>query len=250
MKLRSSISQLPLLIFWVVSLLVTPLPLRAQEKKGSLEQTIFSKAAIRWNPDTRLPTDIKMDASISLNEEDFLSDLRKAFKLPDRLLFKPEKDHTDPRGFRYIRYTQQYKGLELARTQYIVHLKDGHVIHAHGSLVEEPTVDLVPSLNKHEAYQYACNYLEISPSEASQNSALMARMSLNPGADKEYGKLMLSSGFNEKTPENIRLVYSFDITTMHPLQRYDVEIDAHSGELVGKYPTSYHENIPTKGYVL
>ena len=86
--------------------------------------------------------------------------------------------------------------------------------------------------------------------EAKQSSALMSRLSFRPEADSAYGKLLLSSGFKEKTPENYRLVYSFDITTMDPLSRYDVEIDAHSGELVGKYPTLYHENIPTRGYSL
>ena len=32
-----------------------------------------------------------------------------------------------------------------------------------------------------------------------------------------------------------------------PIERYDVDIDAHNGELVGKYPTLFHENISTKG---
>jgi Zn-dependent metalloprotease len=250
MKSGSIILQLPLLIFWVAFLHVAPLPLQAQEKKASLEQTVFSAAAIRWDPDTHLPSDIKLNASVSLNENDFFKDLRRVFELPDKLQFVPEKEKTDPQGFSYIRYTQEYKGLELARTQYIVHLNEGRVIHAHGPLVREPAVDLIPSIDKKEAYRYACNYLEISTSEASQNSALMTRMSFGQDADMENGKLMLSSGSKEKTPEHFRLVYCFDITTMHPLRRYDVEIDAHSGELVGKYPASYNENIPTTGYSL
>jgi len=191
-----------------------------------------------------------MDASTSLNRDDFLKDLRKVFELPDKLQFIPEKESTDPRDFSYIRYSEQYNGLELARTQYIVHMKEGRVIHAHGMLVGRPTVDLLPSLDKKEAYRYACNYLGISPSEASQNSAMMSHMSFNPDVEMENGKLMLSSGFSEKTAENFRLVYCFDITTMHPLRRYDVEVDAHSGELVGKFPASYTENIPTRGYSL
>ena len=250
MKSRSFISQLPLLIFWVACSHVSPLSIQAQDKKASLQQTVFSEATIRWDPETHLPSDIKMNASVSLNEDGFFRDLRKAFELPDKLQFVPEKESMDPRGLRYIRYKQVYKGLELARTQYIVHLKDGRVTRANGPVVGEPTVDLVPSIGKKEAYQYACNYLGISPYEAGQNSALMTRLSLNTDADVENGELMLSSGSKEKTPENFRLVYCFDITAMHPLRRYDVEIDAHSGELVGKYPASYPENIPTSGYSL
>lgn len=250
MNSRSCKTLLPALIFLITSIHLSPLSLQAQDLKTSLDQTIFSAAEIKWNAGTQLPSDIKLDASVSLSKDDFFSSLRKAFELPAHLQFIPEKENTGPRGDRHIRYTQQYKGLELARTQYIVHLKEGHVIHAHGQLIGEPTVELVPSLDKEEAYQYACSHLGLNEYEARKNSALMSRLSFSQDADKENGKLLLSSGFKEKKPEHYRLVYSFDITTVDPLQRFDVEIDAHIGELVGKYPTLYHENIPTRGYSL
>jgi Zn-dependent metalloprotease len=250
MKSRSYLSLLPALIVLITGLHLSPLPVRAQDLKTALEQTAFSKAAIRWNPETHLPSDIKLDASASLNQDDFFTDLRRAFELPENLQFVPGKENAAQRDDSYIRYSQQYKGLELARTQYIVHLKKGRVIHAHGQLVGAPTADLTPTLDVEEAYEYACSYLGLSPYEARQNSALMSRLSFGKDSGSENGKLMLSSGFKEKTAEHFRLVYSFDITTMDPLRRYKVEIDAHSGELIGKYPASYQENIPTKGYSL
>ncbi len=247
MRLRSFLSLLPVLIFLLSFMILPPLPIQAQDLKESLDQTDFSEAVIKWNPDTQLPSDIKLDASASLSEDDFFTGLRKAFKLPAHVQFIPEKEITGPQGNRHIRYTQHYKGLELARTQYIVHLKEDRVTHAHGQLVGEPMVELAPSLNRQEAYQFACSHLGLHTKEAKQNSALMSRLSFGQDADIKDGKLLLSSGFKEKKSEHYRLVYCFDITTVDPLGRYDVEIDAHSGELVGKYPTLYHENIPTKG---
>jgi len=247
MRSRSFLSLLPALISLVCIMHLSPRPVKAQDKRASLEKTAFSAAAIKWDPDTHLPSDIKLDASASLNKDDFLTSLQEAFELPAHLQFVTEKESTGPRGDRHIRYSMHYKGLELARTQYIVHLKEERVTHAHGQLVGEPTVELAPSLDKQEAYQYACRHLGLNAYEAKNSSALMSRLSFSQDAGKEDGKLLLSSGFKEKTPENYRLVYCFDITTMDPLGRYDVEIDAHSGELVGKYPTLYHENIPTKG---
>ncbi|MEA3462086.1 MAG: M4 family metallopeptidase [Bacteroidota bacterium] len=238
MKLRSLLSLLPILISVVM---------QAQDKKASLDQTAFSAATIKWNSDTQLPTDIKLDAATSLNKEEFFTSLRSAFELPDRLQFVPEKEGAGPRGDSHIRYTQHYKGIELARTQYIVHMKEDRVIHAHGHLVGEPSVNLVPSLDFKEAYRFACSHLGVNEYEAKQNGALMSRLSFRSDAGRENGKLLLSSGFKEKTPENYRLVYCFDITTVEPLRRYNVEINAHSGELVGTYPTLYHENIPTTG---
>ena len=247
MKSRSFLSLLPALVSLVSIMHLSPLPVRAQDKKASLEKTAFAAAAIKWNPDTHLPSDIKLDASASLNEDDFFTDLRKAFELPAHLQFVMEKESTGPRGDGHIRYSMHYKGLELARTQYIVHLKEERVTHAHGQLVGEPTVELTPSLDKAEAYQYALSHLGLNAFEAKHSSALMSHLSFSKDAGRENGKLLLSSAFEEKKPEHYRLVYCFDFTTMDPLRRYDVEIDAHSGELVGKYPTLYHENIPTRG---
>jgi len=250
MNIRSFLKLLPALIFLITSIHLSSLSLLAQDFKASLDQTIFSEAEIKWNTGTQMPSDIKLNASASSSKDDFFSNLRKAFELPSQLQFVPEKENTGPRGDKHIRYTQQYKGFELARTQYIVHLKEDQVVHAHGQLPGEPTVELVPNLDKEEAYQYACSHLGLKENEARKNSALMSRLSFNQDADKEKGKLLLASGFKEKKPENYRLVYSFDITIADPLQRFDVEIDAHTGELVGKYPTLYHENIPTRGYSL
>jgi hypothetical protein len=247
MKSRSILSLLPFLGFLVSGIYLSPLSLHAQDKKTSLEKTVFSAAAIKWDPDTQLPSDIKLDASVSLDEDNFFTSLRETFKLTDHLEFVPKKESTGPQGDRHIRYTQQYKGIELARTQYIVHLKEDRVTHAHGTLPGEPTVDLLPSLSKEEAFQYACSQLGLSAYEAKNNNALMSRLSHNQDAGKEDGKLLLSSGFMDTKSEDFKLVYCFDITTVDPLRRYDVEIDAHTGELVGKYPTLYHENIPTTG---
>jgi Zn-dependent metalloprotease len=192
-----------------------------------------------------------MDASTSLTEGEFLAGLKRSFEIPDEAQFHPGRpisgQEIDPNGGRYIRYTQHYKGLEMARTQYILHLKNGRVTHAHGQLAGEPKVDLQPRLSREEAFQYACSHLGLDPMEARKNRALLSRLSLGHDPDTDNGSLMLSAGFESKIPENYRLVYSFDMSSRDPLRRYDVEIDAHSGELVGKYPTLYHENIPTTG---
>ena len=194
MKSGSILSLLTVLGFLASGIGLSPLALQAQDKKASLEKTVFSAAAIKWNQDTQLPRDIKMDASVSVNEDNFFRSLRETFELTDHLEFVPEKENTGPQGDRHIRYTQQYKGIELARTQYIVHLKEGRVTHAHGTLPGEPTVDLLPSLNKEEAFRYACSHLGLSTHEAINNNVMMSRLSLQKESGKENGKLLLSRG--------------------------------------------------------
>jgi Zn-dependent metalloprotease len=235
------------LLLMAAGLILSCRPSKAQESKPSLEQTVFSKASIEWSLDERLPEDIRLEAGSSLNEEEFLTNLRETFGLPAQLKFIPVKETGGPGGDRHIRYAQLYNGLEVARSPYILHLKEGRVKHAHGQLIGEPEVNLAPTLDREEAFRHACAHLGLEPYEARKNSALMSRLSLNREKDRKRGRLMLSKGSGKETAEQYRLVYCFDITTRDPLRRYDVEIDAHSGELVGNYPTLYHENIPTRG---
>jgi Zn-dependent metalloprotease len=219
----------------------------AQDKKASLDKTVFSGASITWNPVTDLPSDIRLDPSSTPYRDEFFANLRQAFEIPADMEFVLKKESTGPRGKRHIRYTQHYKGIKMARTQYMVHLEEDRVIHAHGRLVGKPAVELVPGLDEAEAFRHACNHLGIKTSEALKNASLISRLSGDESAGRENGELVLSAGYLEKKAENYRLVYSFDMTTRFPLRRYDVEIDAFTGELVGKYPTLYHENIPTRG---
>lgn len=222
-------------------------PVHGQQGKSSLENTAFQAAEIKWNTDRQLPSDIRMDEANSLKAAAFLSGLRGAFGLPDQLTFVAEKENAVPGDEDFIQYDLHYKGLELSRTRYIVHTKGERVTFAHGHLVGELKVDLVPSLDRQEAYGLACSHLGLSVGEAKENAALMSHLSMHQESKAKKGKLLLSAGYEEKRTVNYKLAYSFDITTTNPLRRYDVEVDAHSGELIAKYPSLYHENIPTLG---
>lgn len=237
----------PVLIAALYIFLFPDLMLKAQDTKAALEKTAFSKAEIKWKAGDQLPSDIRMDATSSLKADEFILELKSTFELPDRLSFVVEKENAGPGGDGFVRYTQHYGDLELARTPYMVHMVDGRVSFAHGHLVGKPLVALHPTLDKNEAYRLACSHLGLSVEESKENSAHMNHLSLGQEAPRENGRLLLSSGFEKKLAENYRLVYSFDLTSTDPLRRYNVEVDAHSGEVMAKYPTLYHENIPTQG---
>lgn len=240
-------------IFFLALILVILNPfnsVEAQQTVTSLQNTAFSGAEIQWNRNKQFPEDIKMEASSRMGKKEFFTALRRTFDLSDQILFVPEKEFIDPMGNTHIRYNLHYKGLELNQTQYLLHLMDNRVIHAHGRLVDLKEVDLTPSLSKEEAFGFACAHLGISKYDAKRKSKLHSILSAGEESQKADGRLLLSSGNSEKTGENYRLVYRFDVLISDPLQRYDVDIDALSGELVGKYPTLWRENIPTKGHSL
>ncbi len=221
--------------------------IQAQKTAASLQNTAFSGAVIQWSGNRQFPEDIKMDLSSRMDKKDFFFALRGTFDLSEQIQFVPENEHVGPMGNTHIRYRLHYKGLELNQTQYLVHLKEDRVIHAHGRLVDLKEKDITPSLSKQEAYGFACAHLGVSEYDAKRKSQLHSILGSGDKSQKEDGRLLLSAGNSDKTGKNYRLVYRFDVILSDPIQRYDVDIDALSGELVGKYPTLFHENIFTTG---
>jgi len=221
---------------------------QAQQTTASLQNSVFAGAEIKWNRNKQFPEDIRMDVSSRMSKKEFITALRHTFDLPEQIQFVPEKEHVGPLGNTHIRYRLHYKGLELNQTQYLLHLKEDRVIHAHGRLVDLIEKNVTPSLSKQEAFGFACAHLGISEYDAKRKSKLHSVLSAGYESQQSDGRLLLSSGLSEKTGENYRLVYRFDVILSDPIQRYDVDIDALSGELVGKYPTLFHENISTLGH--
>ena len=246
-KMKSTI-QLVTLFTLLVGILGPFNSVLAQKAVTSLQNTAFSSAVIQWNRNKQFPEDIKMDLSNRMGKKEFFTALRGTFNLPEQIQFIPDDEHVGPLGNTHIRYRLHYKGLELNQTQYMLHLTDDRVMHAHGRLVDLKDLIVNPSLSKQEAYGFACAHLEVSEYDAKRKSKLYSVLTSGYRSQRADGRLLLSSGLSEKEGKNYRLVYRFDIILSDPIERYDVDIDAHSGELVGKYPALFHENISTKGH--
>ena len=183
----------------------------SQETKTTLQNSAFAGAVIQWNKDRALPEDIKMNVSGRMEEKEFFSALRNTFDLPEQIQFVPENEHIGPMGNTHIRYSLHYKGLELNQTQYILHLNENRVAHAHGSLVNLKEKNITPSLSKQEAFGFACDHLGVSEFDAKRKSKLHSILSSGNESQKAHGRLLLSSGLSDKRAENFRLVYRFDV---------------------------------------
>lgn len=220
---------------------------QSQQRTLSLQNTAFAGAEVQFSRSAHFPEDIKLEASNPMGKKEFFTALRQTFDVPEQIQFVPEKEHVGPMNNTHIRYKLHYRGLELNQTQYVLHLKNDQVLHAHGRLVDLENVDVTPSLSKEEAYEFACTHLGLSEYDTKRKSRLQSMLTAGNEEQSQDGRLLLSAGFSKKTGENYRLVYRFDVYITDPIQRYDVDIDAHTGKLVAKYPTLFHENIPTKG---
>ena len=110
MRSISPIRTLPALILAVILPAFSSLSLEAQDRKALLQESIFAGSEISWDDRTQMPSSIKVDASTSLTEAEFLTGLKRTFQIPDELQFIPlgpvPHVKTGPGSDEYIRYTQ------------------------------------------------------------------------------------------------------------------------------------------------
>jgi Zn-dependent metalloprotease len=224
-----------------------------QQTLGANSYDIFRDAAIKMDKQGKVPVEIRFKEGRQISVASFFDEYKKKYKVSEDNQFKSFKVFTDQIGQTHHRFKQYYKGLELAEVQYLVHEKNGSVFYAHGRLVHGLDLDVTPALTEREALTFALRHINAKSYmwEDKKNEAFVKREQNN--GDAIYypkGELMISAGFKEKVAENFRLVYRFDIYALEPLGRYDVDVDAKTGEIVGLLPRLYNGDVQGYGTTL
>ena len=244
-------TMMPRITAGILTVLLFPLESSiAQQLSDAFYSSDFVKAGIVWNSAMQSPKDIKFNSPSGLTQKTFFIAYAKAFGLTGQNSFQKLNQQIGPKGQLHCRYKQLYKGVEVAGAQYLLHSENGMVSHANGLIVSGLKIDVTPSISEQQAVALANKYLgNISVNQRSSAE--------DPGDDRvnlmhfsQRPRLMISAGNLPECPENYHLVYRVDVTTLNPLGRYDVDIDARTGELVDKICRVYTENYITRGLSL
>ncbi len=205
------------------------------------QQTAFLGARITFDKQTGVPTNIIFKDFNKPTPESFFQIYRSIYNLSTENKLNEFSSHTDNLGHTHHRFKQYYKGLELAEVQYLLHEQEGLVHHAHGKLIHGLEINIKHALHEASAIQFALNHINAS-------QYVWEHPLFNTMYKKSYpkGKLMISSGDKEMLAENFRLVYRFKIYTAIPFGGYAVDVDANSGEIIGKLPLVYDDDV--QGY--
>ena len=199
--------------------------------------SIFKYATLILDQKTNSPKDIRFEEGNYISLNSFFDQYRNEFNLSNDNELRSFRVLTDKLGQTHLRYKQYYKGIELAEVQFILHEKNGMVFHANGKLIHGLDLDVTPSLSEGDALQYALSNInaEAYMWENKKNEAYIKREQNDPDATMfPKGVLMLSAkGFDLKK-ENFHLVYRFDIYSEKPMDRYYIDVDANTGEIINK----------------
>lgn len=216
-----------------------------QSGEGKLKNTAFEKAAIRWNGSS--PSDIQIKETSAITVSDFFSEYKKAFGLNEKYEFRLIRTGQDKTGFDHKRYKQYYDGIEVSETHYILHAKNNTVRHANGNPVHDLEINTSPSISLDQASFFLSKHF----TNFTVGSKMHNKYSKNSPLPKlAEPTLVISAGNADRKSENFRLAYRFDIFINKTFKRYSVDIDAHTGELIGKLPGSFDDNVETQGISL
>jgi Zn-dependent metalloprotease len=227
--------------------MLVSIPAGAQQGTGSspflrnrihLDRSGFSKLAVRFAEGTQVSAQTFVD--LYKDELGLASD--------DEL--KPFRVVTDRLGQTHYRFQQHHKGRRLAAVELFVHEKNGAVFLVHGELVPGLDLEVIPLLSEPEALSRAMTHLAAEDYmwEDAANEAFLKREQNDPRATfYPKGELCLTRGLQEMKPENFRLAYRFDIYAEKPLNRYAIDIDARTGEVLEVRTRLLPADVPGRG---
>ena len=206
----------------------------------------FAKAGVRMDAATDLPRHLLFAEGTTVAESDFFTGFRQAFSLSNDHRFEILGSNEMPSGKRLARYQQLYKGIVLADVQCILHQHDKQVLAMSGTPRRVANLNVQPSLSEIEALKAALRIVDADKYmwEDEANESFLKAEKADPAATfYPRGELLIGAGHQRPQPENLRLIYRFDIYSAEPFGREWIDVDAHTGELVGRITRIHSEDV-------
>jgi bacillolysin len=214
----------------------TPIPKFAQPDNKSIQKLTVSIENYGW-------LYFRYDAKVKAN--DLFTTYREAMGLQSEDKMVLQKTWRDELGYRFNRYNQYYKGIEVLNGVFVESFarNEENVYLANGKLIEGLNVDVSPSIKEADALENAMKHLGAAEF-AWQNMRMETELKGEVGADATYlpkGKLVLTPlKSDDYAKENYKFTWQFDITASNPYSRKYVFVDAHSGEIVKVFEPDHH----------
>ena len=236
-------------LFFLLTLFFSTILVQGQYMNNEQNNTAFKDSRVVFNQRGNGSIDIQFIQGQGIPTDQFFSEYRKAFKLSADNEFKSFQKIKDNIG-QTFRYKQYYKGLELAEVHFILHEKNGQVTHANGKIIQGLEVDSNPSLTEEEALEFALASINAKTYMwENKLNEIHLKKEQNDATASMYpkGKLMFSAKNFDVRPENFHLVYRFDIYAEKPMDRFYVDVDAKTGEIINKISRIQSGDVPGQG---
>jgi Zn-dependent metalloprotease len=182
-----------------------------------------------------IPTFIKFRDGGCLTEEQFLFHVKKQFKLQSNYSFQSIGTETDQLGYTHKRYQVLVDGVPVENGIFVLHIKAGKVEKYNGYIFNAISIATTPSLSEDAALRYATSSIGASVYKWNlpEEEAFIKREQNNPAATFfPKGQLVIQQKGGLNSSSEFILCWKFDIYAHKPMGRYDVYVNAQTGEIV------------------
>ena len=184
--------------------------------------------------------EIEFSSEFSETSEKFLSENLNDLGLSGQSELRKTKEYSDKLGMVHKRYKQFYKGYEIPVAEYIFHEKKGRLIRANGIIIPGLKISTEIRISENAA-------LNIAVREVNAEQYMWETNEADAGQYYPKSKLVISSRKYSLNKEDLRLVYQFDIYAKKPVARYNVEVDAITGEVINIFNKIHTADVSGSG---
>ncbi len=179
---------------------------------------------------------IKYNKDSKITAESIFKVHKSKMGLTDADEIKIVSQEADKTGRMHLKYKQFYKGIAIEGTDYTLHLIKGQLDLSHGRLVEDMDMDTKEKLNEKKALELAIKSIDtkIFAWEKKEWEDKLKELK----GDKRATFLPIGEKVITKknkdvfTKDNFALAWKFPIETAEPKNRYEVYVDANTGEVI------------------
>ena len=243
MRIFNSVIVITLLSFITASSAAQK-PILFNEKFGTEASAIFPNAQHVWlKQENSVPAFIELRSGSETEESTFFFLLKKKFNLPSSYQFQLLDNTKDEIGWEHHRFQLYVNGVPVTNGIFITHLQNGKVKKFNGSLFKNISVSTSPTLSESAALASALKNLNASiyKWQLSEEEEMLKQMNGNAGATY-FPKGQLEIVQSNRSENDFRLAWKFDVYAHEPMSRNEVFVDAETGEVLKKNSRIYNAN--------
>jgi Zn-dependent metalloprotease len=200
--------------FWFVSAFGLYGQQSSRTTPDSVKREVIGARKIYADPKNEVPRGIEFNKG-AVRSSDFITSLTQQLGIDSGSALHKVGSKTDDLGMTHHHFQQTYKGVPVEGFEYRLHERSGHMVSANGRLAPSLNLDIQPTISEQQAFQSAKDKLKAGSTPF------------------KPGQLLITSKDFTFEPESFLLAYQFEID-ISPIEKWNVSIDAHSGELINK----------------
>jgi Zn-dependent metalloprotease/subtilisin-like proprotein convertase family protein len=220
-------------IYSLITALVLSCSVNAQVLSGEKAKAINNNLTeVRYDQRTAAPLYIEFSSGSSVVASDGFGGVASILGLKASDTWQMIRNEKDNLGFTHSRYQQYYQNIKVVTGEYILHQKGNRLVSANGVFYSQLTISTIANINAQQALDQAKK--DIGASKYLWECSEAEQIALTGKVYYPNGELVILPSINGDKKQKAILCWKLDVYATAPHERYNVYVDANTGNVVFK----------------